>query len=191
MSEIRANRVDGGTPPTTEVSVEAPTPTDGAALWRIARDAKTLDLNSSYAYLLWCRDYADTTAVLRVGGVIGGFVTGYRRPTRPDTLVVWQVAVDAAHRGGGRATMLLDGLVSRLLRSGVRYLETTVTAANEPSNRTFTGLARRWNVACERTELFTADMFPDQHEAEFLYRIGPFEPTADHASAVSSDNATT
>ena len=30
-------------------------------------------------------------------------MTGYLRPTRPDTLVVWQVAVDHSHRGRGLA----------------------------------------------------------------------------------------
>lgn len=175
MSEMRADRADDGTASITDVLVEPPEVGDGAALWRIARDSKTLDLNSSYAYLLWCRDFRDTSVVLRVDGAVAGYVTGYRRPNQPDTLVVWQVAIDGAQRGAGRASQLLDALVERLRPSGVRYLETTVTAANEPSNRTFTGLAKRWNADCERTELFTADDFPDGHESEFLYRIGPFD----------------
>ncbi len=57
---------------------------DGAAIWRIARDSKVLDLNSSYSYLLWCRDFAATSAVARgENGEPIAFVTGYLRPTAP------------------------------------------------------------------------------------------------------------
>ena len=48
--------------------IEFPTKADGAALWRIARDSQKLDLNTPYAYLLWCRDFADTSVVAKVDG---------------------------------------------------------------------------------------------------------------------------
>ena len=77
------------------IRIDRPDVADGSALWRIAGDSGTLDLNSSYSYLLWCRDFADTSAVARdETGEPVGFVTGYVRPERPDTLLVWQVAVD-------------------------------------------------------------------------------------------------
>lgn len=47
------------------VRLDTPRIEDGAAIWRIARDSGSLDLNSSYSYLLWCRDFADTTVVAR------------------------------------------------------------------------------------------------------------------------------
>ena len=82
-----------------DLQIDRPAVADGAALWRIARDSKTLDLNSSYSYLLWCRDFAATSAVARdETGQPVGFVTGYTRPERPRTLLVWQVAVDEAFR---------------------------------------------------------------------------------------------
>src|SRR6185312_3847202 len=86
------------------LTLDTPRVEDGAAIWRIARDSKTLDLNSSYSYLLWCRDFAATSVVARdaEGGPVG-FITGYIRPDRPETLVVWQVAVDQAWRGRGLA----------------------------------------------------------------------------------------
>src|SRR2546430_1752292 len=107
--------------------IEPPTKADGAALWRIARDSRKLDLNSPYVYLLWCRDFADTSVVAKMDGEPVGFVTGYRRPTAPETALVWQVAVDASQRGRGLAGKLLDELFTRLTRRGVRYLETTIT----------------------------------------------------------------
>jgi diaminobutyrate acetyltransferase len=148
---------------------------DAAALWRIAKDSEALDLNSSYAYLLWCRDFADTSVIARHHGAVVGFVTGYRRPTSTDTLLVWQVAVDDEHRGQGLASRLLDDLLDRLVPQGIRYLETTVTEDNAASNRLFRSLAtRRW-AGIDRTELFGSADFPDDHKAEFRYRIGPFE----------------
>lgn len=159
--------------------IESPTKADGAELWRIARDSKKLDLNSPYAYVLWCHDFADTSVVARVDGVAVGFVTGYRKPAAPDTGMVWQVAVDASQRGKGLAGALLDGLFVRLTQQGVRYLETTITPDNTASIALFTSFAKRWGAELERSDLFAANDFPDdgeQHVQEDLYRIGPLLP---------------
>lgn len=156
--------------------IDHPTKADGAALWRIARDSQKLDLNTPYMYLLWCRDFADTSVVAKVDGESVGFVIGYRRPSAPDVAVVWQVAVDASQRGQGLAGALLDELFTRLVSRGVRYLETTVTPDNEASIRTFASFAKRWDAPMERSELFARADFPstgEPHEAEDLYRIGP------------------
>lgn len=48
-----------------DLTLDTPRVEDGAAIWRIARDSKALDLNSSYSYLLWCRDFAATSVVAR------------------------------------------------------------------------------------------------------------------------------
>ncbi|EPD57975.1 L-2,4-diaminobutyric acid acetyltransferase [Streptomyces sp. HGB0020] len=149
---------------------------DGAALWRIARDSKTLDLNSSYSYLLWCRDFAGTTAVARdAHGSPVGFVTGYIRPDRPRTLLVWQVAVDEAYRGRGLAAALLDGLVARSTgEHRITALETTISPGNSASQRLFTSFAERHGADVEREVLFDTGLFPDgPHDPEVLYRIGP------------------
>jgi L-2,4-diaminobutyric acid acetyltransferase len=156
--------------------IDSPTKADGAALWRIARDSQKLDLNTPYAYLLWCRDFADTSVVAKVDGQAVGFVIAYRRPVAPGAALVWQVAVDASQRGRGLAGALLDELFTRLVGQGVRYLETTVTPDNEASIRTFASFAKRWNAPMERTRLFASSDFPadgELHEPEDLYRIGP------------------
>ncbi|RZQ61744.1 diaminobutyrate acetyltransferase [Amycolatopsis suaedae] len=159
--------------------IESPTKADGAALWRIARDSRKLDLNSAYAYLLWCHDFADTSVVARVDGEAVGFVIGYRKPSAPQTLLVWQVAVDASQRGKGLAGELLDALFDRVTRQGVRYLDTTITPDNEASIRLFSSFAKRWDTDLEHSELFSAADFPDddgEHQPEDLYRIGPLSP---------------
>lgn len=176
------------------VLIGPPGHTDGARLWRIARDSHKLDLNSSYAYLLWCRDFAETSVVARVDGEVVGFVIGYLRQQEPETVVVWQVAVDASQRGKGLAGTLLDDLARRMAERGVRFLETTVTPDNTASIALFTAAARRWvdgeghPAAMTTTELFRASDFPDEHEPEQLYRIGPFESGFAETSGRKVDN---
>ncbi|SFS71595.1 L-2,4-diaminobutyric acid acetyltransferase [Streptomyces harbinensis] len=156
--------------------LESPRPEDGAALWRIARDSRALDLNSSYSYLLWCRDYAGTSIVARDStGEPVGFITGYTRPEAPRTLLIWQVAVDAAQRGKGLAAAMLDGLVGRTGREwGVNMVETTITPDNTASNRLFASFAQRHGAPVEREVLFDSGSFPERgHQPEVLHRIGP------------------
>jgi diaminobutyrate acetyltransferase len=162
------------------VSLVEPDRTDGPHLWRLARDSQVLDLNSSYAYLLWCRDFAGTSIVARVDGNVVGFVTGFLRPEAPDTVMVWQVAVDARQRGRNLASRMLHTLVDRLYPRGVRWLQTTVSPSNEASIRLFGALARDRGTGVERRSLFAPEDFPAEepegHEAEDLYVIGPFPP---------------
>lgn len=152
--------------------IDRPSTKDGAEIWRIARDSRKLDLNSSYAYLLWCHDFADTSAVARVDDEVVGFVIGYRRPAAPDTIVVWQIAVDAGQRGRGTAGALLDALVRD---TGAKRVETTITPDNEASEALFRSLAQRWGAQMRVAGEFDAEQFPDDHETEVLYRIGPLE----------------
>ncbi|MCV7384026.1 GNAT family N-acetyltransferase [Mycolicibacter longobardus] len=104
---------------------------------------------------------------------LGGFVTGYRRPDQPETLMVWQVAVNAAHRGAGLAGRMLDHLATTLVPEGVTHLETSITPDNTASRRLFGAFARRWDAALECSELFGGGLFPESHLAEELFRIGP------------------
>ncbi|MCA1672374.1 MAG: diaminobutyrate acetyltransferase [Actinobacteria bacterium] len=162
------------------VTIAEPESTDGPQLWRLARDSGVLDVNSSYAYLLWCRDFASTSAVARVEGTVVGFVTGFLRPNAPDTVMIWQVAVDADQRGRNLAGRMLHAIVDRLSPQGVRWMHTTVSPSNEASIRLFTALARDRGTEIERRELFAPEDFPadepGDHEAEDLYVIGPFPP---------------
>lgn len=158
----------------SRVAFRHPRLEDGADLWRITRDSQVLDLNSSYTYLLWCRDFARTSIVATVDGETGGFVTGYLRPDRPDTLMVWQVAVDAEHRGRQLARRMLDVLADGLRDRSVRRMETTITPDNEASIRLFSSFAQGRGAAMEHEPVFPAELFPDGHDTELLFRIGPW-----------------
>lgn len=165
--------------PSHPVELRAPTIDDGTSLWALARDTHVLDLNSPYAYALWCRDFAETSVVASTDRAIG-FITGYRRPDEPETLFVWQVAVAPVARGQGIAGRMLDALLVRPTDAAERFthLETTITDDNAASRRLFTSFAERHHAQLERRPLFESRHFPDEpdvgHEPEVLHRIGPF-----------------
>ncbi|TSE00177.1 diaminobutyrate acetyltransferase [Skermania sp. ID1734] len=169
-AQLRATPEYRTAPP---VHLRRPQLADGAHLWRLATDSGVLDANSSYAYVLWCRDFTDTTVIAEKDGEVVGFITGYRRPAAPDTLFVWQVAVDESQRGNGIGVAMLEELVSHLVPQGVRSMETTVSPDNAASIAMFAALARRRGATITTSKMFEPTDFPDAHEAEELYTITP------------------
>lgn len=147
----------------------APRPADGSAMWRLARDSGTLDLNSSYAYLLFARHFAATSRVAEIDGEPAGFVIGYLRPDAPDRLLIWQIAVAEHARGHGLAGALLDELFDSL--EGARHMETTITPGNTASRRLFESFAERRGASITSSPWLEEQDFPDEHESESLYVI--------------------
>ncbi|WP_342751373.1 diaminobutyrate acetyltransferase [Murinocardiopsis flavida] len=146
----------------------------GRQLWRLAGDAG-LDVNSPYAYALWCRDFAaSSVAALDPGGTVRGFVIGYIRPDDPDCYFLWQVAVDPAMRGQGLAGRMLRCIGDRVAGNGVHRLEATVTPGNAASRALFASFARERGTEPVWTPLFERSHFPDgaAHDPEELVRIG-------------------
>lgn len=157
--------------PGPEARLRPPTPGDGQSLWRLAGDVG-LDLNSPYFYVLWGDRFADTSTVAETGdGEMVGFVAGLRVPRDPDTLFVWQIGVGRAARRTGLGGRMLDELLER---TGATWLEATVTPSNAASAALFTGVSERHCVELIVSSAYGEDQFPPGHEAELLYRIGPF-----------------
>jgi len=164
----------------TEITPRIPRIEDGGGIWRLIDKCKPLDLNSCYAYLLLCRDFSGTCAVFRPEDEVLAFVSGYVPPGKPDTLFIWQVAVAAELRGLGMAKKLILDILSRDICSGVRFIETTVSPSNQASSALFRSLSSHLAAPLEKQGGFEIDHFPDSgHEAEILFRIGPFNPYPD------------
>ncbi|WP_369856081.1 diaminobutyrate acetyltransferase [Candidatus Thalassolituus haligoni] len=155
-----------------------PNSTDGNRVFKLINECKPLDVNSMYCNLLQCSHFRDTAILAESQGQLAGFVSGYRVPEQPDVLFVWQVAVAPHARGQGLASQMLARLIEQ---QGplVRFVHTSITAANEASWSTFRRLARDLDA-----ELATEVMFDQQqhfdgaHATETLVSIGPFAETA-------------
>jgi L-2,4-diaminobutyric acid acetyltransferase len=161
---------------TAHTTIRAATLEDGGAIWRLVKDSQVLDVNSSYAYLLWCKHFGHTSVVAEMAGRPVGFVTGFRPPESPEVIFVWQVAVDSSARGQGLAGRLLRALVELPGCEGVTHMETTVTPSNAPSRALFRSFGRAMDAEVQVLPYFTEEMFPDGgHEPEELFRIGPFQ----------------
>jgi L-2,4-diaminobutyric acid acetyltransferase len=125
--------------------------------------------------LLQCSHFADTAVAAECEGVLVGFISGFIPPAKPDTLFVWQVAVDASMRGRGLGAQMLNELIERTSAS---YMETTVTLDNAASWGMFRSFARSRDAQCEDYgPLFEREQhFGGKHDSEHLARLGPFKP---------------
>jgi len=152
-----------------------PTTGDGKYLYEITKASKTLDVNSTYHYLIMCRHFKKTCIVAEKQGRIVGFVTAYIPPDSPDTVFVWQVAVDEKERGQGLGVLLLTNVFKNGTALGVKNLDATITPSNQASIRLFTAAAKKLRAPFEFEQEFfsAADFGQNAHEAEMLFHIGP------------------
>lgn len=156
------------------ISLRKPASTDGAAVNALISRCAPLDTNSLYCNLLQCFHFADTAILAELEGQPVGFISGYRLPQTPNTLFVWQVAVDKSARGLGLASRMLQALLANQ-QGEVSFLHTTITQANTASWNTFKRLARELNADFNSHELFNRDAhLAGEHASEFLIQIGPF-----------------
>ncbi len=152
-------------------------PEDGAALWRLVQASGTLELNSAYFYLLFASDFGQTCLVAEIGDQVVGAVIGYHPPQQPHTAFVWQVGLLPQHRGKGLGSALLHAWLALPANQSCHWVTATVAPDNTASLALFQRLARELGTDCQSEPLFTPDMFPHDHPAEPLLRIGPLERT--------------
>lgn len=153
------------------VQFRHPVTADGATMWSLVKQCGSLDLNSSYAYLMACRNWSETCVFAENDSGPVGVVIAYCLTARPDVLFVWQVGVAPQHWGRGLGRAMLLWLVDR---TAPLWLETTVTPGNAASRALFSGLARDLKVEVVTSPWLSSADFPDTHEGEDLFQIGPF-----------------
>jgi L-2,4-diaminobutyric acid acetyltransferase len=158
------------------IALRRPELADGKAVHDLIQRCPPLDVNSSYNYFLLCSHFRDTCVVAEANDRIVGFLSAYLLPARPDTLFIWQVAVDQEVRGRGLAGQLLAALTARPACAGVSTLETTISPSNTSSRRVFQRFAEQHGAALnEETFLEAAHFGSEAHEEERLIRIGPWK----------------
>ena len=172
----QGNAVPGQAGPddATATQLRAPLATDGSRVWDLIQATPALDANSLYANLLQCSDFAETCAVAERDGQLVGWMSGYRPPSQPDTLFVWQICVSAAARGQGLGQRLVAEVLARPANQSIRQVTCTITEANAASWALFGAIARAFDAPLERTERFAGDAhFAGRHDSEFAVTIGP------------------
>jgi len=159
--------------PEADIVVRGALPSDGPAVHALIERVGTLELNSGYAYLLLCDHFGSTSVVAERDGQLLGTVLGYRPPSRPDAIFVWQVGVDPAARGTGLGKKLLRAFTRTPGAAGARFLEATVAPSNAASRALFTSFARAESAPLAEQPGYGAPHLPMGHEPEPLLRIGP------------------
>lgn len=163
----------------TGLVLRSPVAEDGPAVTALIAGSPPLDPNSAYCNLLQCSDFADTCVVAESGGRIVGWISGYRPPSHPEHIFVWQVAVDRSARGLGLGGRMLDELIARPAAKGATALTTTVTETNQASWGLFEAFARRHGALLTKSPRFERDAhFAGAHDTEWQASIGPL-PSAD------------
>ncbi len=152
---------------------------DASGIRQMVLDSGVLDANSTYAYLLVCRDFAGTSAVACHGEKLAGFVSAYTPPQRPETLFVWQIAVSSQHQRQGLALRMLRHLLQRPELCGVRQVEATIAPSNAPSRKLFRSLSAALGTEFQEQPGFQPEDFGgEMHEAEPRIIVGPISSDA-------------
>jgi L-2,4-diaminobutyric acid acetyltransferase len=158
----------------SEIRLRLPELPDGKPVHELIQRCPPLDLNSSYNYFLLCSHFRGTCVVAEQDGGICGFLSAYLLPTQPDTLFIWQMAVDSSARGTGLAGRMLDEVLARPACRQLRYIETTIAPDNAASRRVFERLAERLQAdTTEETFLEARHFGGEAHDDERLIRLGP------------------
>src|SRR5690625_6912899 len=92
---------------------------------------------------MYCEIFAETSIVAERDGETVGFISGFIHPDTPNTLFIWQVAVNQSERGQGLGTKMLFQLLNRDYREPVQYLEATVRSEEHTSE-----LQSRGHLVC-------------------------------------------
>ncbi|WP_147802591.1 diaminobutyrate acetyltransferase [Alkalicoccus halolimnae] len=168
------SKVAAATPVLESFTLEQPSKEDGQGMWNLAKKS-SLDLNSAYKYIMMAEYFSETCVVAKERGEVVGFITGFIQPEHPDVVFVWQVGVDSSQRGKGVGYKMLEELVNRDVTKDVKYLEATITKDNTASQSLFKKLSKEYETSFEVRETFPADVFPEDGDAEYTYRIGPLK----------------
>jgi len=158
-----------------EICLKKPNKSFSKMIFNLVKSTKVLDVNSEYLYLLQTTHFAKTCSVAILDEKVVGFVSGYRLPDKPNTLFIWQVAVDSKLRGQNLAKKLMMNILKRKENHDLNYIHTTVSPSNKASIRAFEKLSGDLKTKMVSKSFFEKEDFINQHEEEVLYEIGPFK----------------
>lgn len=158
----------------TSITYREPTVNDAHQVWELVKNNKPLDENSKYLYVLLCHQFSKTCCVAESDSKIVGFLSGFISPKNPDTLFVWQAAVDSDFRNAGIAKELVSHTLCNV-DSPVEFVHATVTPSNHASLKFLQNFADHLGAKLVKKPLFSTDVLGGGHEPEDLVVIGPIQ----------------
>jgi L-2,4-diaminobutyric acid acetyltransferase len=153
------------------ITIRKPVKDDAKQIFKLVKGTNVLDVNSEYLYLLQSTHFSEYCSVATVDSKIVGFTSGYIVPDKPDTLFIWQVAVDSSTRGQGVAQKLIIDILERKALEGIKVIHTTISPSNTASQRLFEKLSEHYGASFTKEVMFEVSDFNDAHEDEVLYKI--------------------
>lgn len=121
---------------------------DAAAVTALAASCPPLDGYQLHQYSIFLRHFGDWCWVSDRDNegethALAGYVVAMPTTTSPDTVFLWEIAVDPALRGESLAQQLVAQVETRARERGFARVELTVDPTNAPSLRLFERLAYR------------------------------------------------
>ena len=157
-----------------EYRFEHPSKACGYHLYELAKETKSLYVNSIY-YYFWMSDYfkfSSGICIYSKTNEIIGFSLGFLKPEQVSTLFIWQIGVNINFRNKGVAKGLLQFLFNSNI--SLNYIEATIGFMNTPSILLFESISKIYNANLKTETFLNMESFPlRDHEAEILFRIGP------------------
>ena len=156
------------------IQIKKPTISYGLQIADLVKNCPPLDLNSTYHYFIQSHYFSETCAIaVNEDDKVLGYVSGFINPKDHKTLFIWQVAISECSRGKSLATKLIHFI---LRHHDIEFIETTITQDNKASQSLFKKISK--DLETEITEVSFLDKskhFSNQHDSEYLFRIGPLK----------------
>jgi L-2,4-diaminobutyric acid acetyltransferase len=157
-----------------KIKITFPTKKNGSAVAKLIRCCPTLDLNSTYHYLIQSHYFSKPCSIAFDNKKVVAFVSGFINSSKNNSLFIWQVAIDENYRGKELGIELIEFILNQ--NKNLDSIETTVTKNNISSRRMFQKICEKYKSRISELILFDKEKdFANKHDSEMLIKIGPFK----------------
>ncbi len=121
-----------------------------------------------HAYVYWIMGeyFPSLNLIAREKDAVVGFICALHS-TEKNSVFIWQLVVDAAHKRMGTAMLLCDEIMEYVYKNGIKNIQITINDENTASIAFFTKLAKKYGTTLEKITLADLEGF----ESENAYEI--------------------
>jgi len=125
---------------------------DLESIKKLVEQSKPLILHTTYTYWVLFYFFNDSCFVMEDKSKFVGFVSGMKSTALKDTFFVWQIGIILEYRGKGRASELLEKIVSRAKEMNCKKIQFSIEPDNELSYNLFSSFAKAKGLTVERVD---------------------------------------